>query len=216
MELKNYQVQVEIKADSKEKGVFEAYAAVFDNVDNGYDIVERGAFTDGLKENGFPPIVWSHKWGIPPIGKTLEMEERDKGLWGRGQLFIDEHEYAMQCYVGMREGALKEFSFAYDVIEASYETRDNIDIRLLKKLGIYEWGPTLVGMNRMTELLTVKGEPLDPELLTKLKSLDELQLSKLLDAVRDVKSEEPETAKDEERTAERKERVTELLLEFPE
>jgi HK97 family phage prohead protease len=141
-------------------------------------------------------------WHIPPIGNTLDMETREvdgkRGLWGRAKLFLGEHAEADKCYAGLREGALKQFSFAYDVIEASYEERDGIEIRLLKKVEVFEWGPTLVGANRETELITVKSNLIVPT----------------AEGKPEAKSEEPTEVKDEELEA-RTKRFRELLLEYP-
>jgi HK97 family phage prohead protease len=179
---------VELKATGSAKsGGFEAIVAVFDNIDRGYDRILKGAFERTLKAppegRGFPPVVWSHIWSIPPIGATMAAEEVDgiESPWGTiaglriaGSLFVDEAEYAKAVYAAMRAKGgdglppLREFSFGYGVKESEFveETPvledgtevDPIEIRNLIDLDLYEVGPTLVGMNPETLLLDVKSQ----------------------------------------------------------
>lgn len=173
IEHKNFAL-AEFKAaeDSKDPGTFSAIVSVFNNVDDGWipDRILPGAFAEALAANPEPPVVWSHQWGIPPIGKTLEAKElmpgdallpeslKDLGgLFMKGQLFINEdeaHPTAKQVHVGLKSGALREFSFGYEVADAREVTEDEETIREIEKIKrLFEWGPTLVGMNPATELI---------------------------------------------------------------
>jgi HK97 family phage prohead protease len=150
-----------IKAGTK-AGTFEAEVSVFGTKDNGNDIVEPGAFKRSLSERGFPPIVWSHNWDVPPIGVSEKAEETESGLFIAGSLFVDDHPVARQVYAGMKavggdgRPALREFSFGYRVQDAEYVTKDGEDLRHLKDLDLFEVGPTLVGLHPDTRLLGVK------------------------------------------------------------
>lgn len=158
---------VSLKAieDADESGVFEAVVAVFDNVDLVGDRIEKGAFARTLKEKGFPAIVWSHAWSTPPIGAVLEAKETDEGLYIKGRLFVaddEDHQIARQVYAAMKakdgngQAPLRQFSFAYDVVEASMETEDGEDVYVLKDLDVFEVGPCLRGANPETRLVDVK------------------------------------------------------------
>src|SRR5262245_27288416 len=115
-------------------GEFEALVSVFGNIDSDGDVVMPGAFSKAIDEQEPPAIVWSHHWGIPPIGETLDWSESDKGLKVKGALFVgeeDRHQFADMVYAGMksrggRPPALREFSFAYQIPEdgAKLATRD--------------------------------------------------------------------------------------------
>lgn len=152
----------EIKASKDKPGQFEAVVAVFGNVDQGGDRIEKGAFARTLEERGLPPIVWSHMWDVPPIGAVQEAKETDRGLEIKGSLYVDDHEVARQVYAAMKgvdgngRSPLREFSFGYEVRESTEEKTDGEDVRVLKDLELFEVGPTLVGMNPETELLAVK------------------------------------------------------------
>lgn len=158
MERKSF--TAEVKASAEQPGEFKARVAVFGNVDKVGDKIVKGAFQGTLQPppagRGLPPIVWSHRWDVPPIGETLSAVETEKGLEIKGRLFVgdgEDHAIARQVYAGMKTGVLREFSFAYDVLESSDEVQDGEETRVLKQLELYEVGPTLVGVNPETELL---------------------------------------------------------------
>lgn len=161
------QLTAEVKATPQDgPGTFTAYVSIFGNVDSVGDRMVKGAFARTLKERGLPPIIWSHRWELPPIGKTLTATEDDTGLLIKGSLFIDDNDVARQVYVAMKEGALREFSFAFDIVSASYVEEDGATVREVKDVELYEVGPTLVGANSETELVGIKSSETavaDPE-----------------------------------------------------
>lgn len=59
---------------------FAGYAAVFDRVDRGGDVIRAGAFADSLRaQGGSVPLLWQHDPGRP--AGTLELvAEDDRGL----------------------------------------------------------------------------------------------------------------------------------------
>jgi hypothetical protein len=157
---------VEFKAlsnGSGDTGQFEALVSIFGNVDHGGDRVVKGAFTDSiteLREKGDPlPILWSHSWGDPNahigFARPEDIEETDQGLKVKGQLDIEENQFARQVYKLLKERRVKEFSFSYDIRR---EKRAKDGANELLQLGLIEAGPTLKGMNPDTELLGVKAD----------------------------------------------------------
>ena len=174
---KNHRAFVKAAADGS--GIYEAIVSVFGNVDDGYDRVVAGAFAESIKADPHPPVVWSHMWNIPPIGETLEIAELAAGdpklegtgledlggLWTHSRLFVgkaEDHQVARQVYAGMKaeHQPVREFSFAYEVMASQWVTEDGVEIRELLQVGLFEHGPTLVGMNRATQLLQVASNPL--------------------------------------------------------
>lgn len=148
----------EFKALDRDKGTFEAIVSVFGNVDLIGDRVVKGAFERNLKEweaSGDPiPVVFSHRWDDldSHIGKVLQAEERDEGLWVKGQLDMEDED-ARKVWRLMSDRRIKEFSFAYNVRR---ERPGDDGANELVDLDIIEVGPTLKGMNPATELLAVK------------------------------------------------------------
>lgn len=146
------------KALDESEGTFEAIVSVFGNVDLVGDRVVKGAFEKSLKEwdesDKQIPVIFSHRWDDldAHIGGVVKAEERDEGLWVKGQLDLEE-DSSRKAFKLMKRGTLSEFSFAYDIVRE--KTADDGANELLE-LKIIEVGPTLKGANPETQLLGVK------------------------------------------------------------
>lgn len=162
---KSYDVKVKAvgEDDALDEGVFEAIVSVFGNVDSYGDRVVKGAFADTLAEwesSGDPiPVYWSHRMDDPDynIGHVIEAKETDEGLWVKAQMDL-EGPKAQQVYRLLKGRRVTQFSFAYDIDEYQVvKTADDSDsVWELTKLKLYEVGPTPIGANQETELLSVK------------------------------------------------------------
>jgi HK97 family phage prohead protease len=149
--------------DNLDDGVFEAIVSVFGNVDSYGDRVVKGAFADTLAEweaSGDPiPVYWSHRMDDPDfnIGHVLEAKETDEGLWVKAQIDL-EGPKAQQVYRLLKGRRVTQFSFAYDIEAYTIvKSADDADsVWELTKLKLYEVGPTPIGANQETELLSVK------------------------------------------------------------
>lgn len=145
----------EFKADGEE-GRFRAVVSVFGNVDRGGDRMVKGAFARTLKERGLPPVYWNHAWTLGPIGHTISAEETDKGLEIEGQFDLESGDpLVKRIHNGMRNGSVKEFSFAFETRDSKSVTEDGEEVRELTDVELFEVGPVTVGMNPETELLEV-------------------------------------------------------------
>jgi HK97 family phage prohead protease len=67
----------------------EGYAAIYDEVDLNGDIIAPGAFARSLAQTGaaFVKLLYQHV-AEQPIGRWLRFEERAKGLYAHGELFL--------------------------------------------------------------------------------------------------------------------------------
>lgn len=225
MKTKNLSAQV--KATGDDTGEFEAIVAVFGNVDSGGDVIAKGAFADNLSEweaSGDPiPVVWSHDSNDPfsHIGSVVEASETDTGLLVKGQLDLDNPK-AAQVHKLLKGRRVTQFSFAYSVLDSGPTEVDGIKATELRRLKLYEVGPTLVGMNQSTELLSAKSDDMEAKagrvlsaknvevVSNAIAAADALKsaLKALLDAAtnddgkastgQQVKDEEPPAAKSEE------------------
>jgi HK97 family phage prohead protease len=166
------------EADGLEEGVFEAIVSVFGNVDSYGDRMIEGAFKDTLDEwaaSGNPiPSYYSHRMDDPDynIGEVLEAKELPPGdallpekIKDQGGLYVkvqvdmhDEARKARQVYRLLKGRRLTQFSFAYDVVDYAIVKGENDDQQVweLRKVKLYEVGPTPIGANQETELLGVK------------------------------------------------------------
>lgn len=167
MKVKTCPVKVKAGADDgtdEDQGVFEAIVATY-SVDSVGDRLTKGAFKDTLdawKESGDPiPVLWSHMHEDPEshIGWVEEAEEREQGLWVRARLDIEEPK-AAKVYKLLKGKRVRNFSFAYDIEDGAWVEgkNDNSDEGHyeLRKVRLYEIGPTLIGANQETALTSVK------------------------------------------------------------
>lgn len=177
------QAPVHVKAvgpdDGLEEGVFEAIVSVFGNVDSYGDRVMPGAFAKTLTEwadSGDPiPVYWSHRMDDPDynIGHVLEAAEllsgderlpdslkQFGGLWVKVQIDLEDGttSKAKQVYRLLKGRRVTQFSFAYDVMAYRIvkAAEDAESVWELDELALYEVGPTPIGANQETELLSVK------------------------------------------------------------
>lgn len=155
--LKTYSVKAEPLDD---EGTFEALVSIFGNVDLVGDRVVKGAFAKSLERwesSGDPiPVIWSHQWSDPQahLGEVLEADERDDGLWIKGRLDLEDRgTYAGTIWRKMKRRLIKEFSFAYDVVD---EGKAKDGANELREVELIEVGPCLKGINPDTQLLAAK------------------------------------------------------------
>lgn len=169
-------------------GVFEAYVSIFGNVDFHNERIRAGAFASSLerwKASGDPiPVIFSHQWDEldAHIGEVLEAEEHlpgddrlpmeiraNGGLWTKFALELDE-DFAARVAKKLTKRTIREFSFAYDVLD---EDRATDGVNELVELDVLEVGPTLKGANPATVLLS-KALGDDVEGMTEDEVLDRL------------------------------------------
>ncbi|WP_232223404.1 HK97 family phage prohead protease [Sphingorhabdus lutea] len=112
---------------------FAGYAAIFDHMDKGGDIISQGAFTDSLRDfmvNGRSiPLLWQHDPGRQ-IG-VLDMAGEDR----RGLRVIAKLSYNEDVQIAdyVQSGAVRGLSFGYRVQESSGQNP-----RHLQKLELVE------------------------------------------------------------------------------
>jgi len=140
----------ELKALETE-GEFEGYAAVFGNRDEQGDVIERGAFTKTLQENGGRgPILWQHR-PDEPIGIGLSAVEDDKGLRVRGRLAL-ETTRGREAWALLKQGVLRGLSIGYDAIKEFWES----GVRHLKEIRLWEWSLVTFPANPLARVTATK------------------------------------------------------------
>jgi HK97 family phage prohead protease len=119
-----------------ETGEFEGYASVFDVVDQGHDIIIRGAFLRSLKERGAQGIrfLWQHD-PSEPIGRIEEVREDRRGLYVRGRLLLDVAR-AREAHALMTAGALDGLSIGFHTVTADVD--DFTGVRRLMDVDLWE------------------------------------------------------------------------------
>lgn len=146
------------KADTVgEDGRFSGYASVFGNVDGGWDVVAKGAFTKTLKaikESGDPlPALWQHR-SSEPVGGFDVLAEDDHGLKVEGFLLKDEVTRAAEAYAFMKRRVVKGMSIGYIVRKDSWDEKTGI--RTLIEVDLVEISVVTFPMNEEATIDSVK------------------------------------------------------------
>lgn len=133
MNTKSLSVPFEMKREPDQDGTFEGYASVFDVVDNGLDVVNRGAFTKTLGQRKVK-LLWQHDMS-QPIGVWDEIKEDERGLYVKGRIAKDVQKGA-EAMALLRMGAIDSMSIGYRTVEAAKEGDGSV--RRLMELDLFE------------------------------------------------------------------------------
>lgn len=142
-------------AEGSAPGSFSGYGAVFGNVDQGGDLIVKGAFRKSLAEwrakKKLPKMLLQHGGaftdGMLPIGVWTSMEEDDYGLKVEGQLYGLDTDRGKLVYEGLKSGALDGLSIGYRAVDFKYGVRADEPSRTIKEAKLYEVSVVLFGMN---------------------------------------------------------------------
>lgn len=105
---------------------FAGYAALFDRVDRGGDVVRRGAFARAVAAGpkGLP-LLWQHD-AARPIGRIEHIAEDRRGLRVIGRI-SGASAAAREAAALLGEGAVRGLSFGYRVRAASHGTNRELN-----------------------------------------------------------------------------------------
>lgn len=146
-----------------DEGHFSGLLSVYGVVDEGKDIVERGAFTKTISEHGGKvPMLWQHD-PRQPIG-MLSMRDTETALEVEGRLTMGVAK-AREAYALMKDGVVRGLSIGYRAV------KDEMDgaFRRLKEIRLYEGSVVTFPMNTLATITTVKA---DEGLLARIESLE--------------------------------------------
>ncbi|WP_207479559.1 HK97 family phage prohead protease [Arenibaculum pallidiluteum] len=157
--MKTLDFALETKAVGDE-GAFEGYASTFGNVDQGGDIVEPGAFIEGIvkaKDEGRSiPMLWQHDQR-EPVGVWKDIAEDSKGLYVRGQLLVDADPLAKRAHALLKAKALGGMSIGYRIPAGGMvEDEKRRGVFRLKKLDLREISLVTMPMNIQARVTSVK------------------------------------------------------------
>ena len=142
----------EIKREPDQDGEFEGYASVFDVVDQGMDVVAKGAFRKSLESGRKVKMLWQHD-STKIIGVWDEIAEDEKGLRVKGRL-LKEVQLGREAMAMLRAGAIDSMSIGYRTIEAVPEAGGRV--RKLTEVDLFEVSLVTMPMNEMARVTDVK------------------------------------------------------------
>lgn len=152
IEFKTFEFEViEAKevGDSQKEAIIEGYASTFGNIDQGFDVVDKGAFKQTLKLNkGRVPILADHN-PYEQIGWNEKASEDSTGLAVVGALVLDvakARERLALAKKALEIDARTGLSIGYSTIKAEPD-QANPRIRRLKELKLWEYSFVTFPMN---------------------------------------------------------------------
>lgn len=142
-------------------GTIEGYASTWVKKPDSYgDVVRKGAFAQSLAEdwNGGKgiPLLWAHQMDdLKSFIGTATADEDDYGL--HFVATFDDTEEAQRVRSLYKDGRLKKFSFAFDVMENGLVTlEDGTKANELRELKLFEISAVTVPANDTAEVVDVK------------------------------------------------------------
>lgn len=137
-----------------DQGEFEGYALTYGNKDDGGDICLKGCATNSLRKR--PPnkvkMLLGHDSSII-IGKWTDFIDDDKGLLGRGRLFLNIQK-GRETYELLKEDAIDGLSIGYRTIKDAWDAERNA--RLLEEIEMREVSVVPFPMNEQAIVTNVK------------------------------------------------------------
>jgi Escherichia/Staphylococcus phage prohead protease len=144
----------ELKSRGDDGWSFSGYASTFGNIDEGGDVVLRGAFTDSVARR-VPRLLWQHDMH-EPIGKVLGLKEDDHGL--HGDFLISRTTRGRDAYQLLKDGAIDSMSIGYIPEEQEFDEQYNV--RKLKSVDLLEISLVSIPMNEEARVTAVKAKQL--------------------------------------------------------
>ncbi|WP_342622643.1 HK97 family phage prohead protease [Pseudomonas alkylphenolica] len=149
------EVPFELKAVD-DAGNFEGYAAVFNNVDHGDDLILPGAFTK-VKTTRGGKLKLALYHDLTRLVGAADYTQDDHGLLLKGQVNLAVS-YARDAYELMKADILDSMSIGFNTIKADFEDRAGRRVRLIKEAELWEASFVPFGMNPAAQVLSVKSD----------------------------------------------------------
>ena len=148
MEYKQLAFKAETVADDGR--TFAGFASTPD-LDQGGDIVIKGAFGRTIAQRPSVKMLWNHKADLMPIGVYTKLEEREGGLYVEGKL--SDTQLGRDAAVLLKDGAIDSMSIGYIVKEHEYK---DDGVRVIKDLDLFEVSLVNFPMNEKAVITSVK------------------------------------------------------------
>ena len=142
--------------EAKADGSFTGYAAAFNNVDLGGDVILPGAFTHA-KTTPAGQIRLALNHDLRQLAGKAKFAQAGPGLRVDGQLSLGVS-YVKDAYELMKDGVLNGLSVGFNILDggADWEERDGRYTRIISKAELWEFSIVPFGMNPEALVDTVK------------------------------------------------------------
>ena len=149
--------EVKLTTTNEVEGKVEAVFSVFNEIDSDNDVVLPNSIKSGYGDNGVA-MVWAHDWK-DVIGRGDIIQDEDKAVF-KGQFIMDTERGRDAFNTVKAMGDLQQWSFGYEVLESEngvfQKDNQDVEVRYLKDVKVWEVSPVLVGANQNTETVLVK------------------------------------------------------------
>lgn len=139
----------EIKAADGDEGIVEGYGSVFNVVDQGGDVVEKGAFAGSLSRT-LPKMLWQHD-PSQVLGVWDAVDEDDTGLKMRGRINLQK-QLGRDVLSDIKMGAINGMSIGYRTRKSGNQG----NARVLKEVDLWEVSLVTFPMNEAARIDAVK------------------------------------------------------------
>tara|TARA_Y100000593_G_scaffold86112_1_gene164251 strand:+ start:6826 stop:7620 length:795 start_codon:yes stop_codon:yes gene_type:complete len=151
---------VNIITTDEVEGKVQAVFSNFNEVDSDGDVVMPNSIKSGYGERGVA-MVWAHDWK-DVIGRGQIVQD-DKRAVFKGQFIMDTERGRDAFNTVKAMGDLQQWSFGYEVLDSENgmfkkDNNEEIEVRFLKDVKVWEVSPVLVGANQNTYTMSVKGD----------------------------------------------------------
>lgn len=153
----------ETSEDGQEFGQVECYGAIFDNVDDGNDRINKGAFTRTIQNSKaraksrekkyILPILWQHDTN-ELIGGWYDLKEDETGLLCKGEIALATQR-GREYYALAKAGMSDQFSIIYDIPSGGAKY-DKSGVRDLTEVRLFSIDVVTFAMNDETKLVRIK------------------------------------------------------------
>jgi HK97 family phage prohead protease len=151
-EYKNFNFEYKEEDNNNEEFFyFTGYASVFNNIDYGNDVIEKGAFKKSIAKNQadkkYIKILWQHEME-EPIGIAEELAEDTKGLRVIAKLPLEDELVRGKVKPQVKIGSVREMSIGY--IVKDFYIKDGI--RYIKEVDLKEISLVTIAMNPLATI----------------------------------------------------------------
>jgi len=140
------------------------YLSHFGNVDSDNDLLVKGCFKKSLQERGVDSasnrkiaFLRYHNWEMP-IGKFLELQEDDFGLYAVGEL--GNSTMGNDALMDYQDGIIREHSIGFRYMQDKVKWIEDLSIEskgyfMVSEVALWEGSAVTFGANEMTPVLEI-------------------------------------------------------------
>jgi|TARA_R110000824_G_scaffold26990_2_gene92175 HK97 family phage prohead protease len=145
--------QGELKDIDEKLGIVSGYGSIFGNLDADNDIIQKGAYTRTIKNNG-NRVKYLYQHDISkPIGKMRELFEDEKGLGFVAE--IPKTTFGTEVLELMKYNVIEENSVG--ILPIKKEFNDD-GVRMIEEVKLFEISAVTLASNDQAKIMEVKGK----------------------------------------------------------